>query len=132
MFIEYVCALVVSMIIDGVWLGVISKTLYQKYIGGLMLANARLTPAVLFYLIFSLAIMVFITHPALKNNWSLGQLVFHSALLGLVIYGGYDLTNLAILKGWSVVISVIDIAWGMVLTTLVSVITVFLSRILIK
>lgn len=132
MIIEYGIALIGSVIIDGLWLGVISKTLYQKYIGGLMMAHPRLTPAIIFYLIFSIAIVVFVTHPALKNNWNTGQIIFHGALLGLVIYGGYDLTNLAILKGWPVAISIIDIAWGMIVTTIVASIVVVLVRLFIK
>ena len=34
------------------------------------------------------------------------------ALLGLVAYATYDLSNLATLQGWSLAVTVVDIAWG--------------------
>lgn len=132
MIIEYIIAVVSAMVLDGIWLGIISKPIYQKYIGDLMLKQAHLFPAIVFYLIFGVAVLVFVTDPALKNSWGFGQILFHGALLGLVIYGGYDLTNLAILKSWPIAISIIDMAWGVTLTSLVSLITVYLSKILIK
>jgi uncharacterized membrane protein len=58
--------------------------------------------------------------------------VAHGALLGLVIYGGYDLTNLAILKGWPLGLSLLDIAWGITFSTLVSLATVYASKLFIK
>jgi uncharacterized membrane protein len=132
MIIEYGIAVLSALVIDGIWLTVISKSIYQKYIGDLMLKQAHLFPALLFYLIFGLAIVVFITSPALKNGWNFGTILAHGALLGLVIYGGYDLTNLAILKGWPIAISVIDISWGVTLSSLVSLTTVYLSKLFIR
>ncbi len=128
MITSYIIAMFSAVLIDGVWLGVISKSLYQQYIGDLMLKQAHIFPAIVFYVIFAAAITVFIIDPALKSGWTTGQVVFHGALLGLVIYGGYDLTNLAILKNWPITISIIDMAWGVTLTTLVSVITLYLTK----
>lgn len=132
MIIEYVIALISSIALDGLWLGVISKSWYNKYIGDLMLEKPHLIPGILFYLIYGAAVLVFIIDPALRNQWSTGAIVVRAALLGLVVYGAYDLTNLAVLKGWSVPITVIDIAWGMTFTVLVSLITVYFSKLLIK
>ena len=132
MIIEYIIAVIVSIAIDGVWLGVISSALYKKYIGDLMLSTPKLTPALLFYLVFGVAMVVFIINPAIKNDWSIGRILFHAVVLGLVVYGGYDLTNLAILKGWSVAITFIDIAWGITFTSIVAFATVYLSKLFIK
>jgi uncharacterized membrane protein len=125
MIIEYVIAIVSGVVLDGIWLGVVSKSVYQKYIGELMLKNPRLFPAVLFYLIFALAVMVFVVVPAQQRHWNVWQVVGHGALLGLVVYGGYDLTNLALLKGWPLGISIIDILWGVTFSAAVSLITVY-------
>jgi uncharacterized membrane protein len=38
------------------------------------------------------------------------------ALLGLVAYSTFDLTALAVLAGWSALVTVVDIAWGTFLT----------------
>jgi uncharacterized membrane protein len=129
MITEYIIAVITGMVLDSLWLGIITKSLYQKYIGGLM-KKPQLFPAAIFYFIFALAATVFIIAPALKNDWSLWTIIWHSALLGLVIYGAYDLTNLAILKDWPVAISLIDMAWGVVFSTLVCLITVYLSKLL--
>jgi uncharacterized membrane protein len=128
MIIEYAIAIISGMILDGIWLGIITKSLYQKYLGDLMLKNPRFIPAIIFYFIFALAVMVFVVTPALNGTWSLA----HGALLGLVIYGGYDLTNLAILKGWPLGLSLLDIAWGITFSTLVSLATVYASKLFIK
>lgn len=125
MLIEYVVALIASLILDGLWLGVISKSWYSALIGDLMLEHPHVVPGILFYIIYAAAAMVFIINPAVRDQWNAMTIVAHGALLGLVIYGAYDLTNLSILKGWSLPITVIDIAWGVVFTTLVSLITVF-------
>jgi uncharacterized membrane protein len=132
MIIEYAIAVLSGMVLDGIWLGVVTKSVYKKYIGDLMLKNPRLFPALLFYFIFAFAAMVFVITPALHAQWSFWKIVGYGALLGLVIYGGYDLTNLAILKGWSIAISIIDIAWGVTFSTLVSLITVYLSKLFMK
>jgi len=130
--IEYLIALVTAMILDGIWIGIISKAWYKRYIGDLMLKTPHFFPAILFYVIFAFAAMVFVISPALSNHWSVGRVMLYGALLGLVIYGGYDLTNLAILKGWPIAISIIDIAWGITFSTLGCLITVTISRLLIK
>jgi uncharacterized membrane protein len=41
-------------------------------------------------------------------------------LFGLVTYATYDLTNLATVKNWPVLITVIDMAWGTILSVVVS------------
>ncbi len=130
--VEYVAALIGSVALDGVWLGVISKSWYKKYIGDLMLEKPHLIPALLFYLIYGAATVVFIIDPAIRNSWSTSAIIFRAALLGLIIYGAYDLTNLAVLKGWSIPITLIDIAWGMTFTTLVSLIAIYLTKLIIK
>jgi uncharacterized membrane protein len=132
MIIEYVIALIASLVLDGIWLGVISKSLYKKYIGDLMLQTPHVVPALIFYLIFSLASVVFIINPAVTGQWGLGKVIGYGALLGLVIYGAYDLTNLAILKNWPLTISLIDIAWGVTFSAVGALVTVVLSRLIIK
>jgi uncharacterized membrane protein len=129
---EYIILLISSMVLDGIWLGLISKSLYKKYICDLMLKTPHIFPAILFYVIFAFAAMMFVITPAMTGQWSLGRVMLYGAVLGLVIYGGYDLTNLAILKDWPIAISIIDIAWGITFSTLGSLITVVISRLIIK
>jgi uncharacterized membrane protein len=43
-------------------------------------------------------------------------------LLGLVTYGIYDMTNLAVLEKWTLTVSLADIAWGGVLNGMMAVV----------
>jgi len=86
--------------------------------------------AVLFYLLFILGILVFVVVPGLQDN-SLKATLLRAALFGLVTYATYDLTNLATVKNWPVLITVIDMAWGTVLSVLVSYISFMVGKRLI-
>jgi uncharacterized membrane protein len=75
--------------------------------------------AVIFYLLFILGILVFVVVPGLEDN-SLKTTLLRAALFGLITYATYDLTNLATVKNWPVLITVVDMAWGTVLSVAVS------------
>ncbi|MBN2236236.1 MAG: DUF2177 family protein, partial [Bacteroidales bacterium] len=50
------------------------------------------------------------------------------ALFGIFTYATYDLTNLATLKGWPIQIVLIDIIWGAVLTSVVSLAGFYITK----
>ena len=116
---HYGIVLVVFFAIDMVWLGVIAKNLYAKYLGYLMAPQVNWIAAVLFYLLFILGLLVFVIEPALIQQDHL-KLILSAALFGLVTYATYDLTNLATIKDWPMVITLIDLTWGMSLSVIVS------------
>lgn len=117
----------VFLAIDFLWLGVIAKQLYQKYLGGFFGDQVNWAAAFLFYLIFVLGILVFVVFPALKSQaWS--QALFLGLFFGLVTYATFDLTNLALLKGWPVPIVIVDILWGTFLSGTVSTAGYFIAR----
>lgn len=122
---HYLITLVVFFAIDLVWLSLIAKKLYSQYLGYIMTPNVNWIAAILFYLLFIVGLLVFVIEPALANP-NLGQLIFRAALFGLVSYATYDLTNLATLKDWPINITIIDLIWGTSLSTLVSVVSVWL------
>ncbi len=107
----YLLTLVVFFLVDIVWLGVISKNLYKKYLGHLMTPTVNWTAAILFYLLFIAGLAFFVINPALAKG-SLLYAVLAGGFFGLVAYGTYDLTNLATLKDWPLLITVIDLVWG--------------------
>ena len=127
MFIKlYLIALPVFLTIDMVWLTLIAKNFYTKQIGYLMAKNPNLLAALIFYLIFIAGLIVFVITPALdKKMWI--QALLAGAFFGLVTYATYDLTNLATIKDWPIVITIVDLIWGMVLSAAVSVITYFIA-----
>lgn len=115
----YFFTALVFFVIDIIWLGLIAKNLYAKYLGQFLSEQVNWTAAVIFYLIFIAGILFFAIYPAVDKG-SLKQAVIYGLLFGFFTYSTYDLTNYATLKGWPLNIVFIDIAWGSVLSGLVS------------
>ncbi|PQZ90830.1 MULTISPECIES: DUF2177 family protein [Pseudomonas] len=108
----YLATLLAFLILDGLWLGVLMGPTYKFLLGPLMLDQPRLLPAVVFYLLYVFGCVVFVVLPSL--SWQRAARL--GALLGLVAYGTYDLSNWATLTGWSAQLAVMDMAWGTFLT----------------
>jgi uncharacterized membrane protein len=105
--------------VDIVWLGFLGKPFYQKYLGHLMAEKVNWTAAIIFYFLFILGILIFAVYPALRVD-KVSYAIGYGALFGFFTYMTYELTNLAVLKDWPWQIVPIDIIWGVVLCTLVS------------
>ena len=110
---------IVFFIIDIIWLGLIAKNLYAKYLGQFLSEQVNWTAAIIFYLIFIAGIMIFAIYPAVEKS-SLMHAIIYGVLFGFFTYSTYDLTNLATMKDWPMNIVIIDIAWGSALSGLVS------------
>jgi uncharacterized membrane protein len=106
--IAYVATLVMFLLLDGLWLGVLMAPTYRELLGSLMLEKPLLVPAAVFYCLYVFGCVVFVVLPA--TSWQRAAKM--GALLGLVAYGTYDLTNWATLRGWSVQVTLMDWAWG--------------------
>ncbi|MBO3698238.1 DUF2177 family protein [Roseivirga sp. E12] len=115
----YLLTTLVFFAIDILWLGVIAKKLYNKYLRRLLAPKVNWVAAIIFYLIFIVGIFYFAIVPAVDAS-SLEQAVLKGALFGFFTYAAYDLTNLATLRGWPIRIVIIDIIWGCILTASVS------------
>ena len=126
----YVVTLVLFLVIDGIWLGVVAGGLYRSQMGALVAERFNFGAAAAFYLLYPVGLTVFAVWPALSA--SEGGLPVRTlllgGLLGLVAYGTYDLTNLAILRDWPVSITLIDLAWGTVLSAVVAALAVVILR----
>lgn len=111
----YLAALLALAALDAVWLGVVTKDLYRREMGSLMADSFRIAPAVLFYLLYPLALVYLVLwHPPS----GLLEAMLRSAVLGLAAYGAYSLTNLTVVRGWPVSLTAIDWIWGGVVTAL--------------
>ena len=108
----WLAALVAMIVLDGIWLGLVAKGLYQREMGSLMADPVRLVPTVAFYLLFPVA-LVYLTLFNASSGW--GETIIRGAVLGLAAYGAYDLTNLAVVRDWPIRLSIIDWAWGAVI-----------------
>lgn len=121
----YLISLPIFLVIDVIWLTLISKKFYAQQLGYLMKTEVNFVAAGLFYLLFVVGLVVFAVLPALeKSSWP--QALFLGALLGLISYATYDLTNLATVKDWPWVITVVDLAWGTFLGASVSLLSYFI------
>ena len=105
--------------IDLVWLGVVAKSFYRSRLGDLMRPDPRWGAAILFFLLYVGALLVFAVLPGLERA-SLGRTVLLGAGLGFICYATYDLTNLALAKGFPRVVAVVDIVWGTALSAVVA------------
>lgn len=111
----YGAALLVIGLLDGLWLGVIAREFYRSQMVAVAAENFNMVPAVLFYFLYPLGVLfVALTPPAQGWPEALGR----SALLGLVAYGVYDLTNMATLKAWPLKLALVDVAWGTFITAM--------------
>lgn len=114
----YGLTFLVFLVVDIIYLGFIAKDLYARHIGFLMAEKVNWPAAIIFYLLFVLAIFVFVINPALaKDSWQTA--LIYGAFFGFITYATYDLTNLATLKGWPVRIVIYDLLWGTVLAAVV-------------
>jgi uncharacterized membrane protein len=104
--------------LDAAWLGWIATEFYRAELGPLMRETVRIVPAALYYLLYPVAVVVLaLTPPPPRARSAL----IRGAVLGLAAFGVYDLTNLAILQGYSVRMAAVDMAWGGFATALASV-----------
>ena len=127
----YAVAVAAFLIIDLIWLGVVARSFYQGQMGHLMRANVNWAAAMAFYLIFVSGIVMLVVWPAIERQ-SLAHAVLLGALLGLVTYAAYDLTNLATLEGFPLTVALVDLVWGTVLCASVSAITYLASARLVS
>lgn len=115
----YGLTFLVFLAIDMLWLGIVAKNVYQKYLGALLSENVNWTAAFVFYFLFIAGIFIFSIYPAYEKQ-SVMHAVLMGALFGFFTYATYDLTNLATLKGWPLTIVFIDTAWGTFLSAAVA------------
>jgi len=125
----FIIAAIVLLLLDVVWLGSTVNTLYRPNMAGLMRDDVNLAAGAGFYVIYALALSVVVIHPAVfRDRVAWTGLVTKAALFGLAAFATYDLTGLAVIRGWSPLLSAIDMAWGTFAAVTASLATAFLLR----
>ena len=107
----YAISVPVFFVIDMIWLGVIARGFYRRALEPLLTPNINWTAAIIFYFLFLVGILVFALLPGLEKQ-SLVHTVVMAALFGFIAYATYDLTNLATLRDWPLLVSIVDMIWG--------------------
>ena len=123
----YALTVPVFFIIDLLWLGVVAKGFYQKNLKYILSPNVNWTAAIIFYLMYIAGILIFAVLPGVAKD-SVRHAALWGALFGFFTYATYDLTNLALLKDWPLNIVVVDILWGVVLCTVVAMLSFYIAR----
>ncbi len=120
--IGYVVALLMFVAADMVWLGLMVSRFYKPTMGDIALSGVNLPPAILFYLIYPVGLLIFAIYPALKIGSPMNAVVY-GALFGFFTYATYDLTNYATLRNWTFHLTAVDVAWGTVLGAIASLVS---------
>src|SRR5437868_3213184 len=104
------------MALDFLFLGVLAKGFFTGQVGD-MLGELKPVPAVLFYLLYVVGVLIFVSGGAGATTQTT---LLYGALFGLFCYATFDLTSLALLKHWSWAVAAVDISWGAVATAVSS------------
>lgn len=113
--IAYALTAVVFLGLDAVWLSTMADRVYRPALGRLMLERFDVAPALAFYVVYLVGVIVFAVAPGLEaRRWTTA--LGHGALLGLVAYATYDLTNQATLRDWPWRVTLVDLCWGTCVT----------------
>lgn len=112
--VAYVATLVAFVAIDAAYLASIGARLFKSTLGDVLAPNVAVPPAILFYLIFPVGLVIFAVLPALESGrWTSAALF--GALLGFFAYFTYDMTNWATIRNWTPTLTIVDVIWGTVL-----------------
>jgi len=123
----YLASLAAFFMIDMFWLGLLARGFYRKHLGYLLAPSTNWIAAIIFYLLFVAGLLFFAVAPGLQAG-SLKKTLLYGALFGLLTYATYDLTNQATIKDWPWVVTVVDMAWGVILATSVSCVAFLVGR----
>ena len=123
----YLIALPTFFTIDFIWLTLVARKFYVAQLGILMKTNINWVAAIIFYLLFIVGLVIFAIAPAVEKK-SIYTALIMGGLFGFFTYATYDLTNLATVKNWPLVITAIDLVWGSVVCALTSVISYLIIK----
>ena len=102
--------------LDMIWLGYVARAYYEKYLSAIINLKFNLWPGVAFYLLYLIGVYVFVLVPGIASR-SMEKTLLLAAGFGFMCYMTYDLTNMATVKDWPINIVIIDILWGIIITS---------------
>ncbi len=125
----YVAGLVAFVIADMAWLGTMTSRFYRPTLSNILLTSVNLPPALAFYVVYPIGLVLFAVNPALKIN-SLGTALIYGCLFGFFTYSTYDLSNYATLRNWSFALTLVDMLWGTILAGFAAAISFCIARLI--
>jgi len=123
----FVVMLLSLIVLDALWIFGFMQGLYQREIPDLLKADPNLIAALIFYVGYPIGALYLAVFPALEHH-SVRKAAVNGALLGGTAYGTFAITNLSVIKDWSVAVTIADAFWGTVVTALVSALGYLVAR----
>ncbi len=120
-------ASLIFLIIDVIWLSFATKSFYRPLIGNLLSDKPVFWAAALFYILYVFGMAIVVIQPCIDSA-SLFRTIYTGFIFGLVAYGTYNLTNMAVLKGWSPTVTFVDMFWGGSLTAVSATTGLYLAK----
>ena len=108
----FLVSFITFLFLDAIWLGLIARGFYSKHLSLYLTDNVIWPSAFIFYIIFNIGLLIFVILPSIEKN-SYSTLLIYSILYGLVTFATYDLTNHATIKDWPLIVSIVDMFYGM-------------------
>lgn len=121
---EIIIVSILITLIDLLFLKYILMPLFGKMVQEIQLSEMKPNMTYIFlpYILMIISIVVFVL-PLVKSE-SIGKdSILYGGLLGLIIFGIYEFTNMVIFKNYKFHIAVFDTIWGIVLYTIVTFLT---------
>jgi len=129
--VSYLVTLATFVALDMAWLGTMASRFYKPMLGDIAIAGVNLPPAIMFYAIYPIGLLIFAIEPALRaSSWVNASI--YGALFGFFTYATYDLSNQATLRNWTLSLTAVDVVWGTVLGALTSAVTFWVISRLIQ
>ena len=110
--------LVALLVLDAIWIGAFMQGLYEREIGSMLRAEPNWVAALIFYLAYPLGAYKLVVAPALTTQ-SIRTALLNGAVLGAIAYGTFAVTNLSVIQGWGVTLTLVDTVWGAFVTAVV-------------
>jgi len=123
---SYITSLITLLTLDGIWLGLFMRSFYTQHLGHLFAPTVSLAPAACFYLVYPLGLSILVIMPHFHKPLPIS--IALGAFLGFIAYGTYDFTNHATLKDWPLIVTLVDLAWGTIVTGITTGITLFILK----
>tara|TARA_X000000950_G_C13353294_1_gene433317 strand:- start:66 stop:476 length:411 start_codon:yes stop_codon:yes gene_type:complete len=122
-----ILASIIFLVIDVIWLSFATKSFYRPLIGSLLADKPVIWAAALFYILYVIGMAIVVIQPCMDSE-SIFKTVYTGFIFGLVAYGTYNLTNMAVLKGWSPTVTFVDMFWGGSLTAVSATTGLYLAK----
>tara|TARA_B100000767_G_C19759401_1_gene534467 strand:- start:631 stop:1029 length:399 start_codon:yes stop_codon:yes gene_type:complete len=123
----FLTSFITFLLLDALWIGLIARSFYSKQLSLYLTDNVIWLSALIFYVIFNIGLLIFVILPSIEKN-SYSTLFIYSLLYGLVTFATYDLTNLATIKDWPLIVSIVDMLYGMFVALAASSVAFYMNK----